>query len=38
LADRFIMGTTLDYSPELLLKPFRLHVTVDALPSRSPYG
>jgi hypothetical protein len=35
LADRFIFGMApIDYSPETLLKPFRLHLTVDALPSR----
>jgi hypothetical protein len=35
LADRFIFEVALiDYSPALLLKPFRFHFAVDTLPSR----
>jgi len=34
LADRFIIGVTpIDYGPELLLKPFGFHLTVDTLSS-----
>jgi hypothetical protein len=37
LADRFILGIApIDYDPVVLLKPFRLHLTVDALPSEVP--
>jgi hypothetical protein len=35
LADWFIFGVApIDYSPVLLLKPFRFHLAVDTLPSR----
>ena len=34
MADRFILGMApFDYNPVVLLKPFRLHLAVDALPS-----
>jgi hypothetical protein len=34
LADRFIFGVApIDYSPVLLLMPFRFHLTMDTLPS-----
>jgi hypothetical protein len=36
LADRFIIGiASIDYGLVLLLKPFGLHLTMDALPSDS---
>jgi hypothetical protein len=35
LADRFIFeAAPIDYSPALLLKPFRFHLAMDTLPSR----
>ena len=34
LADRFIFGVApIDYSPVLLLMPFRFHLAMDTLPS-----
>jgi hypothetical protein len=33
LADRFILGSPIDYGPVLLLMPFGFHLTVDTLPS-----
>jgi hypothetical protein len=33
LADRFIVGSPLDYGPVLLLMPFGFHLAVDTLPS-----
>jgi|SRR5215510_7529154 len=33
LADRFILGSPIDYGPVLLLMPFRFHLTMDTLPS-----
>src|SRR5215472_11827090 len=37
LADRFIFGVApIDYSPVLLLMPFRFHLTMDTLPSGEP--
>src|ERR1700747_526777 len=33
LADRFILGFPIDYSPVLLLMPFGFHLTMDTLPS-----
>src|SRR5215472_3624310 len=37
LADRFLVGVApIDYSPVLLLMPFRFHLTMDTLPSGDP--
>ena len=37
MADRFVIGMApVDYGPILLRKPFRLHLTVDALSSGCP--
>src|SRR6516225_2726948 len=33
LADRFILGSPIDYGPVLLLMPFGFRLTVDTLPS-----
>jgi hypothetical protein len=33
LADRFILGSPIDYGPVLLRMPFGFHLTVDTLPS-----
>jgi hypothetical protein len=36
LADRFILGIApFDYNPVVLLKPFRPHLAVSALPSEA---
>ena len=39
MADRFIRGMApIDYDPVVLLKPFRLHLAVDALPCPMAIG
>jgi hypothetical protein len=39
LADRFVIGVApIDYGPVLLLMPFGLHLTVDALPCPTAIG